>query len=134
MKQRNRPIPGPDLDAPFRVVEGVVVIQLMRGRSLVIPAGGAWPGLEQLPEHVLEYLQPIDASNTPGTITEPSGETDRQAALALVIAQGLSAVGTIAERIRFAEQLNIPIRTMNQFTGSGMIGVQRESFSKAVNG
>jgi len=123
-------IPGPELNAPFRVIEGVVVIHLARYRSIVIPAGGAWPGLDHLPETLAEYLKPQSSTCFPDTITLPDNETGRKAAIALVLAQALTAVGSLLERLKFASDFGLPLKKVNQQTAGYSIGTTRESFSK----
>jgi len=115
------------------VIEGTVVIQLLRNHSLVIPAGGAWPGLEHLPAHLVAHLKPVAAMNVPGARTVPSGEEDRSAAVALITAQALSAVGSVSDRFAFAERMGIPFRKMNQSTGARVINTARETFTKFLN-
>lgn len=125
-------ISGPGLSLPFRVVEGVVVIHLARNRSIVIPAGGAWPGLAHLSETLIAHLKPRSSSCLPQTRTEPDDEAGRGAAIALVLAQALTAVGPLQERFTFASEYGLPLREVNQRTAGQAIGTTRESFSKVA--
>jgi len=103
-------IPGSDLHAPFRVTEGLVVVHLARHRSIVIPAGGDWPGLEQLRVALAAYLNPERSSCFPGTSMEPGDDTGRKAAVALVLGQALTALGSLSERMKLAPTSASPSR------------------------
>jgi len=133
MKRYTRALLGPSLFAPFRVTAGTVVVHLARSRSIVIPAGGGWPGLHPLPTELAVSLAPKRTSCLPGTHTEPDDEAGRPAALALVLAQALTAVGTLSERLRLAEALGMPLRSINQTTAGLVIGTTRESFGREID-
>ena len=126
-------ITGPDLNTPFRVTEGLVVILLERQRSLVIPAGGAWPGLEHLPEAMRLHLKPVGSRRVLGTVTEPDDAAGRPAALALIMAQALTAVGHLAERIQYAGTTDLQLRKSHQATAALALGTTRETYAKLIH-
>ncbi len=133
MTTHEQSIAGPAIEVSFLVLEGLVVVQLEQNRSLIIPAGGSWPGLQFLPEPLAAYLKPVATMKIPGTRLFPLGDKGHPAAVALVTAQALTTVGSLAERCELAEQLHIPIREVHQATGAAVVGADEWAFATALN-
>lgn len=129
----NRSVPhhpelqGPPLTEPFQVRAGTVVFFRLGPGTLVIPTGGAWPGLDNLPEPLIEHLQLYYSVRTPDALITPGlSAADLPAAKALVTAQALTSIGSALARLHLAEQLGIPMRDMNRTTAGGVIRTVRE--------
>lgn len=126
---------GPtDMDRPFFVTRGIVVIACAQG-NLTVPAGAFWPGLLNLPAHVEREVQIMDTSVVPGTewaVPTPT-QDELNAGVALVIAQAL-AFGSMTERLVRAQEWYGVLDVVNQTVIAEMIGSQRESITKVISG
>jgi len=127
-------IQGPDISRAFQVVQGLVVVQAATNMTLVIPAGGAWPGIEQLSPTLRAHLDPRSSTQAPNTVFSYGlDEADQPAAQALVLVQALTSMGTVSERLALAERLQIPVRNMNRRTCASVLGTTRVHLSKVLN-
>jgi len=125
---------GPDISSAFRVVQGLVVVQSATNMALVIPAGGAWPGVQRLSPTLLAHLEPRSATQVPDTVVAYGlDEADQPSAQALVLVQALTSLGTVAERLALAERLQIPVRKMNRRTCASVLGTTRVHLSKVLS-
>lgn len=133
-KPKQYPRPGPSLERPFQVLSGAVIVLLQSPNTVVIPAGGGWPGLTQLPGSILDHLKPNGSLITPGT-TWQSGlpEADLPAAQALVLAQALTSVGFISERLQVAEHMGFRLEDMPRGTTAALISTARAYVIKALS-
>lgn len=127
-------IQGPDISRAFQVVQGLVVVQAATNMTLVIPAGGAWPGIEQLSPTLRAHLEPKSSTQAPDTVFSYGlDEADQPAAQALVLVQALTSLGTVSERLALAKRLQIPVRNMNRRTCASVLGTTRVHLSKVLN-
>lgn len=117
---------GPQIDTAFVVISGLATIATVHGFSVVIPAGGCWPGalLEPLASHVqaAESFLSQEAETRPATLAE------RQQGIALVTAQALTGIGTLSSRKALLGRLALP---MNTSTAALCVGSTRPAFSAA---
>lgn len=59
-----------------------------------------------------------------------AGQELAPAALALIMAQMLAAVGRRLERLLFADSMGLQLRANNQATGALALGINRETYTK----
>ena len=133
-RPRRHSLPGPPLEQSFRVLDGMVIVMLQSSNTVIIPAGGGWPGLSQLPEPVRAHMKPNGSVVTPGTVWK-SGLPNRDlpAAQALVLAQALTTVGFISERLHLAEQVGLHWKEMSRETAAGLMGTCREYITTTLS-
>ncbi len=131
------PAPAPhELGAPFRVTRGIVAVQGLGG-SVCIPAGGVWPGLEEIPEVVLDELRPVQAHailGTEWTLLSPKDITKGELAQgrALVTAQ-LLPLGSCEEGwLRARKWYGKRFTRLTAAMAGAILNHRRESMAKTV--
>ena len=120
--------PGPLVSTAFVVTAGLVTVATAHGFSLVIPAGGCWPGL--LPEPLSSHVQAAETYLSQEAATRPATEDETCHGRALVTAQALTGVGTLAARRALLLRLAAP---MNTTAAALCVGSTRPAFSAAAS-
>ena len=128
-----RSIPGPDIDEPFTVLTGYVTVY-GEGETVALTAGCTWPGLDHLPDWILDYLQPSEAHQTPGTTLLDHVPTPREIEFgaALVHAQMLRGRRSLDDRMGLLAR-DLDVVHVNQVTLAGLLASTREMMSKILH-
>jgi hypothetical protein len=131
-KTHHLTVQGPELDHPFTVLIGFVVICTATNESLLVPAGGCWPGLANISATLSNYLKPVGTTQTPDTrVSFHVSAAAIEGGVACLLVQALTRIGLLGERIRFAENY-VQFEEMNQATAAGVVGTSRETLSQAL--
>lgn len=127
-----RAILGPDIDEPFTVLTGLVVVH-GDGETVTLTPGCTWPGLEHLPEHLFDALQPSEAEEIPGTTLLAHTPTPREIefGVALVYAQLLRGRRCLDDRVRLLAH-DVDVAHVNQNTLAAVLASTRETMSKLL--
>jgi len=123
-------LPGLALERSWTVTAGlaaVVGVQI----TLRLPPGATWPGLDHLPEWLVERVQPTGTLEVPDTTyTSHVTSRDIESGVALIHAQALG-LGEGVDRLAVLERTVHP-RQLNQVTVGALIGTCRESVTKLL--
>ena len=123
---------GPPLEEPFTVLTGFVVISTASNATLLVTAGGCWPGVDNLSAELLAHLQPVAASVTPGTKTSPHvSPAAIEGGLACLLVQALTSFGELSFRLELGRRYLL-LDEISRTTVAGVLGVSRESLSYAI--
>ena len=118
--------PGPRVDTAFTVVSGLVTVATAHGFSLVIPAGGCWPGA--LPEPLASHVRAAETFLSEEAETRLATQDEQTHGIALVTAQALTGIGPLISRKSLLQRLAAP---MNTNTAAMCVGSTRPAFSAA---
>jgi hypothetical protein len=116
--------PGPRVDTAFLVVSGLATVATAHGFSIVIPAGGCWPGT--LSEPLASHVQAAEVFLSQEATTRPATQDEQAHGTALVTAQALTSIGTLISRKSLLQRLAAP---MNTTTAALCVGSTRPAFS-----
>lgn len=129
----NKQRPGPSVDLPFTVTQGMVAVMgASETVNVTLFPGSTWPGANALSAPVREALLPRETFMIPHTSWQLNPqETELQAGLGGVTSQVLRAL-TIHEGLDLLVAVGINPLTINQTTLAAVLNRTREGVSKRL--